>query len=92
MKDKESVKFKDVFFFILILTVGATFYLWTRLQVVKLGYEHQRIAQIKKQLIEENRQLSLKYAGLITPARLERYSKDKLGLKKPDEKQFRFIK
>jgi cell division protein FtsL len=92
VKSKESVRFKDVFFFVLILTIGATFYLWTRLQVVKLGYEHQRVAQAKKQLIEESRQLSLKYAELVTPARLERYAREKLGLKKPDEKQFRFIK
>jgi cell division protein FtsL len=92
MKEKNRLRFKDVFLFIIILMAGVTSYLWTRLQVFKLGYEHQRVSQIKKKLIEENRQLSLKYAELVAPARLEHYAQDKLGLKKPDEKQLRYIK
>lgn len=93
MKDKnKKIRFIDVFLVIIILMVGLTSYVWTRLQVIKLSYEHQRVSKMRKDLVEENRQLSLKYAELVAPAKLENYAQNKLGLKKPDEKQIRYIK
>ena len=92
MKHKNYNSPIDIVFFIVILMLGVTGYLWSRLQVVSLGYDHQQLVSMKKKALEENRQLKLKYADLASPARIERYSREKLGLVKPSEKQFRYIK
>jgi len=82
----------DIILFVIILMLGVTAYLWSRLQVVNLSYEYQKITVVKAKLSEENKRLQLEYAGYISPARIEQYAKQNLGLVDPSEKQFRYIK
>jgi hypothetical protein len=78
--------------FVIIIVLGLSAHLWVRLEVVRQGYEHQTLVSIKKKIIEENRQLRLRYAEIVSPARIEKYAKQKFGLSKPEEKQFRYLK
>ncbi|MBN1115407.1 MAG: cell division protein FtsL [Oligoflexia bacterium] len=83
---------KRVIAFILIVMSGLIGYLWTRLEVIRYGYEYQDLASIKKKLIEENRRIRLQYARELSPERVEAYARERLGLDKPVEKQFRYLK
>jgi cell division protein FtsL len=82
----------DIILFTIILMLGVTGYIWSRLEVVHLGYTHQKLLSIKSELNEENKRLQLEYAGQIAPARIEQYARENIGLSDPSEKQFRYIK
>ncbi|MCX6112049.1 MAG: cell division protein FtsL [Proteobacteria bacterium] len=78
--------------FVLILFIGAVSFVWLKLEVLKLGFEHQDYLKQKKEVLEKNKQLTLEYANLLSPSQIEQYAKKDLGLVEPTEKQIRYIK
>ena len=67
-------------------------YLWITLVVITSSYSHQEVVNNKKELMQDNRRLSIEYANLTSPAKVEEYAKQNFGLDQPAEKQFRYIK
>jgi cell division protein FtsL len=66
------------------LLVAGLFYVWTRMQLVQIGYE---IAELEKQnndLRKRKRELMLEIASLESPEELEGQARIKAGLVFPD--------
>ena len=82
---------KERALFFLILFAGVILFVWIRLEVVRLGFEHQSYIKQKKEALEKNKQLKLEHANILSPSKIEQYARDNLGLVEPSEKQFRYI-
>lgn len=86
-----SQKQRQVFFSTLLLgicLVGlALSHVWLRLQVVHLGYVLSSTSKLYNQLEQENRELKVELATLISPERLETMARTRLGLVEPEKGQ-----
>lgn len=65
-----------------VLFVGL-FYVWTRMQIVQIGYEISELESKNKELKNRKRELQLEIASLQSPGELERKAR-KLGLVSPE--------
>lgn len=83
---------KEKALFFIILFFGIIFFVWSRLEVVRLGFEHQDYIKKKKEVLEENKMLRLEYADILSPSKIEQNAKENFGLVEPTEKQIRYIK
>lgn len=79
---------------ILFLLVIISFLLvvWQRTQVVRLGYQLERMEATKKELLRENKALLLEVSSLTSLDRIEKIAKNHLGLKHPDRKNIFIVK
>ena len=62
-----------------VLFVGL-FYVWSRMQVVQIGYDIASLEKTNKELKKRKRELMLELASLESPEVLERKARDKAGL------------
>ena len=77
---------------IIVVLLFTVFYLWSRLEVVSLGYE---IAQENKErggLMDDNKRLKLEILSLKSPQRVETIALDRLGLVYPKREQVIIVK
>ena len=65
------------------ITVVTLFFVWTRLQNIRLKREGSRFKQREQEVLLENNRLKLEWARLISPKRLEDLGSDKYNLKRP---------
>lgn len=79
------------YYFWAICAVSIIAFLWITLEVVTSSYDHQDVIKRKTELMQDNRKLSIEYANITSPAKVESYAKENLGLNQPSEKQFRYI-
>src|SRR4029453_10555758 len=63
------------------------FYVWSRIQMVNVGYEINREIHLKERLLEENKRLTLETATLKSPVRLEALAKREYGMDLPMKSQ-----
>jgi len=66
---------------------GSLFYVWSRIQVIRLGYEISNILKEEKALTEANKRLRLEIATLKSYARIERLAVEELRMAKPKPEQ-----
>ncbi len=71
----------------LILLFCSLFFVWSRLEVWRIGYEISQEKETQKRLIEVNTQLRMELATLKSPRRIEEIACSKLGLVKPKPSQ-----
>jgi cell division protein FtsL len=71
----------------LVLIVIVLLHVWLRLQVVHMGYVLATTSKLQNQLEQENRQLKVELATLMSPDRLEAMGRKRLGLTPPDKGQ-----
>jgi len=67
-----------------LLLSGGLFYVWTRMQLVEIGYEIADMEKKNNALKNRKRELSLEIASLQCPADLEKQARDRAGLVFPD--------
>jgi cell division protein FtsL len=77
----------SVLFTIAILVSASLFYTWSRVEVVKIGYEIFNANAEMRRLDQENKELILEIATLKSPKRIERIAREELGLIPPKEEQ-----
>jgi cell division protein FtsL len=78
------------FFFGLLLLIfvgGSLFYVWTRIQVIHLGYEISSALKEGKSLAEANKRMRLEVATLKSYARIEKIAVEELKMAKPKPDQ-----
>lgn len=83
---RRGANFRLIIFYALILSFligGSLFYVWSRIQVIQLGYEISNALKEEKKLIETNKRLRLEVATLKSYARIEKIAVEELGMKKP---------
>ena len=71
----------------LFFTGGALFYVWSRIQVIQLGYEISNALKEERRLTEANKKVRLDIATLKSCPRIERFATDELRMAKPKPEQ-----
>jgi len=77
-------------FFSLLLSLligGSLFYVWSRIQVIHLGYEISSAVKEGKALTEANKRMRLEVATLKSYARIEKIAVEELNMVKPKPHQ-----
>jgi cell division protein FtsL len=74
-------------FLMLFLIGGSLFYVWSRIQVIRLGYEISSALKEEKTLTEVNKRLRLEIATLKSYARIEKFAVEELRMAKPKPEQ-----
>lgn len=69
------------------ITVVTLFFVWTRLQNIRLRREGGRLKQREQEVLLENNRLKLEWARLVSPKRLEELGQEKYNLKRPRPEQ-----
>jgi cell division protein FtsL len=72
---------------ILFFIGGSLFYVWSRIQVIRLGYEISSVLKEEKVLTEANKRLRVEIATLKSYARIERLAVEELRMTKPKPQQ-----
>jgi cell division protein FtsL len=62
-------------------------FVWERVDVVRLGYQIERLKTQKILLERERDQLQVKYSALMAPERIAKVATEKLGLIPPQQGQ-----
>ena len=86
----KRIKWNRLFLFallVLFLIGGSLFYVWSRIQVIRLGYQISRVLKEEKALTEANKRLRLEIATLKSYARIERLAVEELRMAKPKPEQ-----
>lgn len=76
-----------VFLAVAGITVVTLFFVWTRLQNIRLKRESSRLKQREQEVLLENNRLKLEWARLVSPKRLEDLGSEKFNLKRPRPEQ-----
>ena len=83
---KATAKSRLLLFFALFmfwLIGGSLFYVWSRIQVIQLGYEISSALKEERTLNGGNKKLRLEIATLKSYARIEKVAAEELGMAKP---------
>jgi cell division protein FtsL len=77
-----------LFTLLLLFFVGASlFYVWSRIQVIRLGYEISNALKEERALVEANKRLRLEIATLKSYSRIEKVAVEELKMVKPQPDQ-----
>jgi cell division protein FtsL len=68
---------------VLFFIGGPLFYVWSRIQVIQLGYEISNALKEERALTEANKKLRLEIATLKSYARIEKFAAEELRMAKP---------
>jgi len=69
------------------LIAGSLFYVWSRIQVIQLGYEISNAQKEERVLTEANKKLRVEIATLKSYARIEKLAVEELKMAKPRPEQ-----
>jgi cell division protein FtsL len=75
-----------IFFFVLFLIFligGSLFYVWSRIQVIQLGYEISNTLKQERAWVEANKRLRVEIATLKSYTRIEKLAVEDLRMAKP---------
>jgi cell division protein FtsL len=72
---------------LLLLILSSLLFVWSRIQVIQLGYEISLAMKQGRTLEEGNKRLRLEIATLKSYARIEKIAVEDLGLSKPKPDQ-----
>ena len=71
------------FFIIAALIAASLFCVWSRVLVIKLGYDLSQALDERWKLVQDNKKLHIEIATLKSLARIERIAQDELDMEKP---------
>jgi cell division protein FtsL len=86
----KGIKLNLLILFILLMLFfigGSLFYVWSRIQVIRLGYEISNALKEERALTEANKKLRLEIATLKSYARIEKLAVEELRMAKPKPEQ-----
>ena len=72
---------------LLFLIGGSLFYVWSRIQVIQLGYEISNALKEERALAEANKRLRVEIATLKSYTRIEKLAVEELRMAKPKPDQ-----
>ena len=76
------------FSLLMLFLIGASlFYVWSRIQVIQLGYEISNAVKQERALTEGNKKLRLEIAQLKSYGRIEQIAVEELNMMKPTPDQ-----
>ena len=71
----------------LFLITSSLFFVWSRIQVIQLGYELSNALKEGRSLAERNKRLRVEIATLKSYGRIEKVAEQELGMSKPKAEQ-----
>ncbi len=74
-----------------ILVLGLLIYVWQHVQVVRFGYQVERLRAVRATLIQEGKALSVELGRLRSLKRVEEIARGKLGMVNPVPGQIVFM-
>lgn len=77
---------------VLSITIITLFFVWTRLQNIRLRRELVRLKQLEQKVNLENNRLKLEWAKQTAPKRLEELGEQKFNLHRPKPEQIILVK
>ncbi len=80
VKHKNAGSLLTAFKVIIVILFFTLFYLWSRLEVVSLGYEIAKANKERVEFMAENKRLKFEILSLKSPQRIEAIASDRLGL------------
>jgi cell division protein FtsL len=86
----KGIKLNPLVLFILLMLFfigGSLFYVWSRIQVIQLGYEISNALKGERALTETNKKLRLEIATLKSYTRIEKLAVEDLRMSKPKPEQ-----
>jgi cell division protein FtsL len=86
----KGIKLKPFILFTLLMLFfigGSLFYVWSRIQVIQLGYEISKALKEERALTETNKKLRLEIATLKSYVRIEKLAVGELRMAKPKPEQ-----
>jgi cell division protein FtsL len=89
-RKRKAIRIHLFLFFSLLLLLfigGSLFYVWSRIQVIHLGYEISVALKEGKALTEANKRMRLEAATLKSNARIEKIAVEELKMVKPKPDQ-----
>lgn len=75
-----------------IFVLSALVHLYIRNQILKYSYEIPVENRTQKVLLEENKALKSKLSALLSPAKIEKYAKERLRMRYPEPEEIIEIK
>ncbi len=84
VRSETVVYFLGLIFLVLLCSL---FYIWSRIQILNVGYLINKEVLLKDQLVEENKRLILEGAILKSPVRLEKMAKNDYQMQLPGQAQ-----
>jgi cell division protein FtsL len=77
-----------LFTLLMLFLIGASlFYVWSRIQVIQLGYEISNAIKQERALVEANKKLRVEIAQLKSYGRIEKIAVEELKMMKPAPNQ-----
>lgn len=77
---------------LLSLVVVALLHVWTRLEVIRIGYELSQQSRLHQALVQHNQRLRLELATRKDPATVERIARERLQMVPPDPSAIRVLR
>ena len=74
------------------LVVVALLYVWTRLEVIRIGYALSEQARLHRALLQHTQRLRLELATRKDPAYVERFARERLHMTLPDPTAIRVLR
>ncbi len=87
VKGKKMSLFVSFALLMVLFIGGSLFYVWSRIQVIQLGYEMSNALKEERALTETNKKLRLEIATLKSFARIEKFAVEELRMIKPKPEQ-----
>jgi cell division protein FtsL len=85
--NRSSNRILFLILFIVFLIGGSLFYVWSRIQVIQIGYEISNALKEERALTEANKRMRLEIATLKSYTRIEKIAVEELGMGKPKPDQ-----
>lgn len=76
---------KNIILVLFAIISFVLFYTWQRIEVLRLGYEVDKLRSEKNELYNKNKFLQVKVAGLKSLDRVEKIAREELNLIIPDK-------
>ncbi len=73
------------------LVVVALLHVWTRLEIIRIGYELSQQSRLHQALVQHNQRLRLELATRKDPAAVERIARERLQMVPPDPNAIRVL-
>ena len=74
------------------LVVVALLHVWTRLEIIRIGYALSQQSRLHQALVQHNQRLRLELATRKDPATIERIARERLQMVPPDPSAIRVLR
>jgi cell division protein FtsL len=78
--------------FFVVALIPAIFYVWSRVQVIHIGYEISQLKSREVELGKQEKHLMLEIEALTSSSRLERIANEVLGMHQPLGNEVVYVK